>query len=80
MHGLQDQDPEHEHVIERRPPTLRAIPPRNRRLQRRAEQFEIDEPVQALQIVALGRQLRQPLVDIKEPGRVSRHIRHPLAT
>jgi hypothetical protein len=78
MHGLKDQDFEHEHMIERWPAALRAVAARNRRLQRRTEQFEIDKGVQPLQIVALGRQLGQPLVDIKETGSLFRHARHPL--
>ena len=47
---------------------LRAVAARNRRVQRRSEQCEINELVQTLLIVALGRQYRQPLYSPKKPG------------
>ena len=52
---------------------LRAVAARNRRVQRRSEQCEINELVQTLQIVALGRQYRQPFVLAEETGSPFRH-------
>ena len=80
MHCLQDQHLEHEHVIERRTPTLGAIGTRHCHLERRPEHLKIDERLHALKIVAFGRQLRQPFVDVEKSGRSLRHGRDPLAT
>ena len=68
VHGLKDQDLEHEHGIERRPTTLRAAGARHGRFQCRPEHLEIDHRVQALQIVAFGRKLLQTLIKIENPG------------
>jgi hypothetical protein len=38
-------------------------------LQRRPKHLEIDQRFHTLKIVALGRQFRQPFVDIKKPKR-----------
>ena len=40
--GLQDQDLEHQHVVERRSATLRAVRPRHGPLELGPEQLEID--------------------------------------
>jgi hypothetical protein len=53
-------------MIERRPPTLASIRARNSLLQVGAKQLKINEPLQPLQIVALRREISQPLVDIKK--------------
>ncbi len=68
MARLQDQDLEHEDVIERRAPAARAVRPRHGSLQVRPEELEVDQPVQPLQRVALGRELLQTLIDVEEPG------------
>ncbi len=52
--ALQDQDLEHEHMIERRTSAFPAIAAGNRRLQRRPEHLEIDQHAQSLEIIALG--------------------------
>src|SRR5271167_952438 len=72
MHRLQDQNLEHQHMIERRPPTLASIRARNSLLQVGAKQLKIDKPLQPLEIVSLRRQLSQPLLDIKK-ARLSSH-------
>jgi hypothetical protein len=73
---LQDQDFEHQHVIERRPAAFRAIRARHRPLQIRPELVEIDHRVQPLQAVTLGRELLQPLLNV-EKSRLPRHCRTP---
>jgi hypothetical protein len=66
VHRLKDHRLEHQHVIEGRPATLRTIGARNGGFERRAEHLEIDQPPHALQIIAFGRQFRQPTVKIEE--------------
>ena len=66
MHRLQDQHLEHQHMIERRPPTLGSIRASNSLLKVGAKQLKIDEPLQPLEIVALRRELSQPLLNIKK--------------
>jgi hypothetical protein len=51
--GLQDQDLEHQDVIERRPATPRAISPRHGPLELGPEQLELDHGGQSLEIVPL---------------------------
>ena len=53
-------------MIERRPPTLASIRARNSLLEVATKQLKIDKPLQPLQIVALRRELAQPLVNIKK--------------
>jgi hypothetical protein len=65
---LQNERLEHQHVIKRRPPAFRAVRARHRPLQIRPEHFEIDHRAQPLQAVALGRELLQPLVNVKKPA------------
>lgn len=67
IHRLQDQHLEHQHMIERRTTTFGAIRARNRTLQVRTEQREIDRPVQLLQHVALLRKTRQAFFNVKKP-------------
>ena len=54
MHRLQDQYLEHQHVIERRAPTLRAIGTRHRRFQVGAKHLEVDQRLDPLQIISGG--------------------------
>jgi hypothetical protein len=68
MAGLEDQDLEHEHVIERRATAARAVRPRHGSLQVRPEELEVHQPVQPVQRIALGRELLQTLIDVEEPG------------
>jgi hypothetical protein len=58
---------EHQHVIEGRAAALCAVRTRHRALQIAAEQLEIDHRVQPLEAVAFGRDLPQPLVNVKKP-------------
>jgi hypothetical protein len=67
--GLQDQDLELQHVVERRPPALRPIGPRHRPLELGPEHFEVDHACQPFEAVALLRQSCQPLLDIEKAGR-----------
>jgi hypothetical protein len=69
---LQDQHLEHEHMVERRPSAFRAIRPRHRPLELGPKQLEVDHRTQPLQLIALGRQTRQPLVEVEET-RLSHH-------
>src|SRR4029077_14311723 len=80
MHRLKNEDLEHQHVIEGWPPALRSVRARHSGFQRRPKPLEIDESLHALQIVALGRPLREPLVEIKQTRRPIHHVRTPLAT
>jgi len=66
-------------LIERRPPTLASIRARNSLLKLGAKQLKIDEPLQQLQIVALRRELSQPLVDSKK-ARLPSHANPPSST
>ena len=66
MHRLQDQHLEHQHMIERRPPTPGSIRARNSLLEVGAKQLKINETFQPLQVVALRRELSKPLVHIKK--------------
>jgi hypothetical protein len=59
-------------VIVGRAPALGAVGSRDRALQIRPEYLEIDDGVQPLQIVALGRKVVQPLVDV-ENSRLPAH-------
>ena len=63
--GLQDQDLEHQHVVERRPAALRPVGPRHGALELGPEQLEVDHGSQPLEVVALLRQPRQPLFDVE---------------
>ena len=75
--GLQDQDPEHQHVVVGRAAALRAIRARHRLLELGPERLEIHQRVHPLQVIALRRQLPQPRVNVKQPG--SRAMIHPIA-
>ena len=57
MARLKDQNLEHQHMIVGRAATLGAVRPGNGALQIRPENLKIDDPLQPLQIVALGRKL-----------------------
>jgi hypothetical protein len=76
MHRLQDQHLEHQHMIERRPPTLASIRARHSRLEVSTKQLKVNEPLQPLEIVAFRRELSQPLVDIKK-ARLPTHSNTP---
>jgi hypothetical protein len=76
---LQDQDLEHEDVIEGRATTTRAIGSRRGPLQVRPEQLEVHQPIQPLQRVALGRELPQALIEIEKPS-LTPHPTTPFAT
>jgi hypothetical protein len=80
MHRLKDQDLGHQHVIEGRPSATGPVRPRHSRLQRGAEHLEVNEPLHALQIAALGGKRREPLINIKETRSPMRHIRTPAVT
>jgi len=68
MRRLQDQDLEHEHMVEGRAPALASIGAWHRTHQIRPEDLEIHNGVQTLEIIALRRQFLQPLVNIEEPA------------
>jgi hypothetical protein len=68
IHRLQDQDLEHEHMIEGRAPAFRTIRAWNRSLQCRAEYFEIDESLHPLEIVALADKSANRSSTSKKPG------------
>ena len=73
---LQDQHLEHQHVVKRRPPALRAIRPRHGPLKLGPEQLEVDHRIQPLELVTLGRQPRQTILEIEET-RLSHHPHPP---
>jgi hypothetical protein len=64
---LQDQDLEHQHVIIGRAATLGPFGPRDGTLQFEPECLEIYQRTQPLQIVALGGELSESLLHVKEP-------------
>jgi hypothetical protein len=64
---LQDQDLEHQRVIIGRAATLGPVDPRDGTLQFGPERLEIYQRTQPLQIVALGGDLSESLLDVKEP-------------
>ena len=70
--GLQDQDPEHQHVVVGRAAAPRPIRARHGLLELGPERLEIHQRVHPLKIVALRGQLPQPRVDVKQP-RFPRH-------
>jgi hypothetical protein len=55
-------------MIKGRAAALGSVGSRHRSNEIRPEQLEVDDGVQPLEVVALGRELLQPLVDIEEPG------------
>ncbi len=66
MARLQDQNFEHEHVIERRAPALQAVGARHRPRQVGPEHFEVNDPVQPLKIIALRREIPQPFLNVEK--------------
>jgi hypothetical protein len=66
--GLQDQHPEHQHMVERRTAAAGAVGPRHSPLQIRPEKLKIHQTIQPLERVALRRKLLQTLLNIEEPG------------
>ena len=76
---MQDENLEHEDVIERGPPALGAVGSWHRLLQIRPEQLEVDDRAQPFEMVALGRKVLQALVNIEEPG-LAPHPTLPFAT
>jgi hypothetical protein len=77
-HGLQDQHLEHAHGIERRTAALGSIGTGNRCFEVEPKDLEIDDGVDAFQIVAFGGQFLQTLVNGEEPWHLSRPICAPL--
>jgi hypothetical protein len=67
--GLQDQDLEHQDVVERRPAALGAIRPWHGALELGPEQLEVDHRREPLQVVTFPRQPGQPFLDVEQPGR-----------
>jgi len=63
-----DQDLEHHHTIERRPPALRSVRIGQRSRQLRAKHFEIDDPAEGQQLIAKVAQPLRQLVDGERPG------------
>jgi hypothetical protein len=59
---------EHEHMIEGRAAALRPIGPRHCPHQIRPEQFKVHDGAQPFELVAFGRELLQPFVNIEEPS------------
>jgi hypothetical protein len=72
MARLEDQDPEHQHVIVGRSAAPGSIAPRHGALQIRPKHLEIDDRLHPFQVVAFGRKLLQTLVDI-EKSRLAVH-------
>src|SRR5579863_6869113 len=66
MTRLEDQDPEHQHVIVGWPAALGSVAPRHGALQVRPKHLEIDDRAQPFQVVALGRKLLQTFLDIEK--------------
>ena len=75
VHRGEQQDPEHQHVIEGGSAALRAVGARHGLLQLGAEHREIHQRADPLEVIARGRQLPQPLIRAEEP-RLPTH-RHP---
>jgi hypothetical protein len=65
---LQDENLEHEHMIEGRAAALGAVGSWHRSNEIRPEQLEVHDGAQPFELVAFGRELLQPFVDIEEPG------------
>jgi hypothetical protein len=72
--GLQDQDLEHQDVIERWPAALRAIRPRHGTLELGPEHFEVDHSLETFEVVTLLRQTSKPLLDVEQSSRPT----HPI--
>jgi hypothetical protein len=66
--GLGDEDLEHHHRIERRPPALRPIAIAERRGQVRAEHLEIHHRREGLELVADVAQPTQQLFHVEQSG------------
>jgi hypothetical protein len=64
--GLQDQHLEHDHMVERRSSALRTIGPRHRPLELGPKQLEVDHRGKPLELVTLGRQPRQSILEVEE--------------
>ncbi len=80
VHALQHQNLGHQHMVERRPAALAAVRAWHCPPQSRLEHLEVDQPLQALKVVALGRQVLQPLVDVEKSCLTPhRHSSHPQA-
>jgi hypothetical protein len=67
VHRLQQQDLEHQHVIEGGPAALRAVGARHGPLQLGAEHHKIDQHGDPLEVIAPGRQFAQPFLHVEEP-------------
>src|SRR5215469_491251 len=66
-------------MIKWRPAAPRSLRAPHRALQIRPKQFEIDHRTQRFQGIALGRELLQPLLNIKKPC-LPPHLRPPAST
>jgi hypothetical protein len=77
--GLQNQRFEHQHVIEGWAAAFRAVRAWHRALEICPEQLKIHHRTQPFQTVALGRELLQPLINVKKP-RLTAHPRPPAQT
>ena len=65
--GLQDQNLEHEHQVEPRAPSLRAVGAGHRISEVRPEELEVHDGTQPLQVITLGGQFPQAIIKIEEP-------------
>jgi hypothetical protein len=74
--GLQNQGFEHQHVIKRRSAAFRAVRAWHGAFEIRPKQLKIHDRIQPFQAVTLGRELLQPILDIKK-SRLPRHCRPP---
>src|SRR3712207_6386970 len=77
--GLKDQSLEHEHQVERRAAALRAVGARDRPGEVRAEQLEVDDGAQPLEVVSLGGELLQAIIKIEKTS-LTAHPPLPLVT
>lgn len=73
MPALQDQDLEHEHMLEGWASALRAVSPRHGPLQIRSEKIEVDQPLRPFEIIALRREFFQSFVNIEKASLTARH-------
>ena len=80
MHALQDQNLEHQHMIERWAAAFAAIRRRHRLPQRRPKHLEVDQAFQPFQIIALGGKILQPLVNIEKASLSSHRLKSPIRT
>ena len=68
VRGLDHQDLEHHHRIERWPPALRPVRVGQRRIERRAEHLEVHRRRERLQLIAQIAEPLQAIIDVEETG------------